>query len=208
MPHSIRRRYVAIVIVGALHVLIVEIFVYAPPSRERPPKDDAVWSTLFLIPREVTRQPPPQIKPQSAVPRSLPRLQTPAAEPDSPMTMAPNPAATGSSVDWMSELSSVATDVAKVRGAQSGSSKATPDQSGSWWAPPVHKAGEQYRLSTGELVVWVSDRCFLVSELPALGTPNSAAHMGLTHTQCVSDPGPRADLFKDLPAYGKYHPDP
>jgi hypothetical protein len=198
MPHSNRRRYVAIVIVGALHVLVVDVLVHGPRSQQSPAEDDTVSSIVFFVPEVIRRPPPTDVKPKNVVPRSAPRVQAPAAESDSSISTAPGPTVTRPSVDWMSELSSVAADVAAVPALRGGPGGATPPKSGSWWAPPLHAVGEQYRLSTGELVVWVSAHCFLVSELPPLGTPNSSAHMGLTHTQCISDPGPRGDLFKDL----------
>jgi hypothetical protein len=72
--------------------------------------------------------------------------------------------------------------------------------------PPAHMAGEQYRDVDGTWIVWVSDRCYIVSGIPALGLPDILAHSILTRTVCQGDSGPRSDLFKDLPAYKKYHP--
>ena len=70
-----------------------------------------------------------------------------------------------------------------------------------------HHAGEQYRLGMGESVVWVSDRCFIVFEPPPLGMPDVFARSLGTRTSCQEPPGPReGELFKDLPAYKKYHP--
>src|SRR5665213_3104454 len=107
----------------------------------------------------------------------------------------------------MSELHSAAADVTTGRAGQRRGTDEAASKPHSLWTPPVHHAGEQYTLRTGELVVWVSDRCFVVSEPPALGTPNAFAHLAIPHTQCTGSPGPRSDLLKDLPAYQKLHPD-
>jgi len=71
---------------------------------------------------------------------------------------------------------------------------------------PAHHAGEQYRDPYGNTVVWVSDRCYVVSERAALGMPGVLAQSRPTHTVCVDPRGPEGELFKDLPAYKKYHP--
>jgi hypothetical protein len=206
MSQSTGRRYLAIVVVGALHFLILEIFVRAPPVPQGPAEEPTVWSTLFFLPQEEVKRPQPvKIRPRNTA--AISPSQVPATRSVSPMTTPPSPTTAKSPVDWMSELNGAAAAVAAANGGQGGSSKEESSTSGSLWTPPVHTAGEQYRLSTGELVVWVSDRCFLVSEPPMAGTPNSAAHLALTHTQC-NDPGPRSDLFKELPAYRKYRPDP
>jgi hypothetical protein len=73
-------------------------------------------------------------------------------------------------------------------------------------SPPAHQAGEQYRTEDGAWIVWVSDRCYIVSEVPPLGLPQVLARSIPTRTVCQGDSEPRSDLFKDLPAYKKYHP--
>jgi hypothetical protein len=66
-------------------------------------------------------------------------------------------------------------------------------------------AGEQYR-EGGDWIVWVSDRCYIVSAVPPVGLPDVLARSIPTRTVCKGNSGPRSDLFKDLPAYRKYHP--
>jgi hypothetical protein len=56
------------------------------------------------------------------------------------------------------------------------------------------------------LVVWVSDRCHLVCEVPPMGLPQVLSRSIPTSTVCQGDTESRDDLFKDLPAYEKYHP--
>jgi hypothetical protein len=209
MPRSARRRYFAIVIVGAAHILILDMFIHVRGARRGSEEDTAVWSTLFFVPAEVVQRPPPtKIKPKR--PSALQPAQVPLPVPETLSPLTTTPGATSSSpesaVDWVSALHSAAADAMTDRTGRGGATGEAPNEPHSLWAPPQHHAGEQYTLSTGELIVWVSDRCYLVSEPPALGMPNAFAHLALTHTQCTGSPGPRSDLFKDLPAHKNLHP--
>jgi len=71
---------------------------------------------------------------------------------------------------------------------------------------PAHVAGEQYRDEDGTWIVWVGPHCFIVSELPPLGLPDILARSLPTRRGCEGAQESRGDLFKDLPAYQKYHP--
>lgn len=207
MSQSSRQRYGAIVFVGALHILILEIIIHGPRSQQFPSDDTTAWSTLFFVPAEAVRIPPPvKSKPRNLSPLARPRLQPPAAEVALPITTTPDATQGKASVDWMSELRTAATAVAGSQSGSGASEHGTPADSSSIWAPRVHFYGEQYQLRTGETVVWVSDHCYLVSEPPIAGTPSAFAHSALTHTACQAAPGPRSDMFKDLPAYEKFHP--
>jgi hypothetical protein len=68
-----------------------------------------------------------------------------------------------------------------------------------------HRAGDQERDAWGNKAVWVNDHCYVVSEAPPLGTPDVFARMAPTRTVCV-DSGAEGQLFKDLAAYKKNHP--
>ena|SRR5665213_775155 len=92
MSQSHRRRYIAVVIVGAVHILILEIFIHARGARRESEEDTAVWSTLFFIPAEVVQRPPPtkvKLKSPSAI--QPPQLSLPAPETVSPITSTPSP---------------------------------------------------------------------------------------------------------------------
>jgi hypothetical protein len=201
-----RQRYLAILIVAALHVLVIEILIRAPRSQVLV-ADTSAWSTLLFVPTTPVQRPPPvDLKPKKSAALARPILQAPVSEAALPITAAPGSIPGKSAIDWTSELSKAAGDVAGSQARSDASVKGALPKPDSLWTPRVHNYGEQYTLSTGELVVWVSDRCYIVSEPALAGTPNAFAHSALTHTQCESDPGPRADLFKQLPAYDKYHP--
>jgi hypothetical protein len=211
MSQSDRRRYSAIVIVGAVHVLILEIFIHARGARPGSEEGTTVWSTLFFVASDVVQRPPPptKVKPKRPSTIQVPPLPMVAPEAVSSITTTPSPTSSAphATVDWMSELHSAAAEVNSGRAGQGRAAGEAPLKPHSLWPPPLHDAGEQYTLKTGELVVSVSDRCFVVSEPPSLGAPNAFAHLNLTHTQCTGSLGPRSDLFKDLPEYKKLHPD-
>ncbi len=206
MSQTTGRRYAAMVLVAALHILVLEIIVRTPRSQRTAAEDTTAWSTLFFVPTEMAPVPPPvKAKPTHAralAPRSP---QVPAAAAALPITTTPEATRGKPSVDWMAALQGVATDVA---GSQSAQARGAAPQSHSIWTPPTHRHGEQYTLNTGEKIVWVSDHCFIVSDPPVLGTPNAFAHSALTHTDCHKNSGPRTDLFEDLPAYKKPLPTP
>lgn len=72
---------------------------------------------------------------------------------------------------------------------------------------PAHHAGESDRTVTGEDTEWTSDRCYVVSDPPLPGEPDFLKHARVTHFGCLPPAGPEADeLFRNLPAYKKYHP--
>ena len=206
MSQSTGRRYAAMVLVAALHILILEIIVRAPRSQRTPSEDTTAWSTLFFVPTELAPVPPPvKAKPTHARALAPHSPEVPTAESALPITTPPEATQGQPSADWMAALQGVATDVA---GSQSAQARGAAPESHSIWTPPTHRYGEQYTLNTGEKIVWVSDHCFIVSDPPMLGTPNAFAHSALTHAACQGNPGSRADLFEDLPAYKKSHPTP
>ena len=75
--------------------------------------------------------------------------------------------------------------------------------------PPeaIHRAGESYRDANGDNVAWVTDNCYVISAAPPLGTPDVFARMTPTRTVCIHPSAPEGQLFKDLQAYKKYHPE-
>jgi hypothetical protein len=203
MSKSSRPRYVAIGIVGALHVLILEALIHAP--RQPAATEDTVWSTLFFVPPAVV-QPPVSSQSKHAAALAPPQLRMPAAEVAQPITIAPDSTPPRAAVDWTSALRGTASAIASQGGAGDAAHGASPSSA----FPTVHHHayGEYSKLETGETVVWVSDHCFVVSEPPILGAANAFAHSALTHTQCERNPDSRSDLFKDLPAYKKHNEPP
>jgi len=118
------------------------------------------------------------------------------------------PIGADTSIDWLAEAGRAAEAATAAPHTRSfGEIPKAPSWLGSSHSGPTHSAGEQYRFEDGEWIVWVSDRCFIVSEPPPLGMPDVFARSLGTHTVCQAPPGPgEGELFKDLPAYKKYHP--
>jgi hypothetical protein len=110
-------------------------------------------------------------------------------------------------IDWAAEARRAAPGVtAPQKFREFGRIADAGSRQGPRRSAPPHEAGEQYRDEFGEWIVWVSDRCYLVSDTPTLGMPQVLARSLPSRTVCQADSGPRSDLFKDLPAYRKYHP--
>jgi hypothetical protein len=116
------------------------------------------------------------------------------------------------SVDWAAEAKIVAAATAEgstqrsfgvhVPSAAASSAGAGPATS------PTHQAGDQYMTDTGEWIVFVSKNCYQISN----GIPNmfgSILRAMPLQTYCLgkSKGAPRGDLFEQLPAYKKNHPD-
>lgn len=77
----------------------------------------------------------------------------------------------------------------------------------SWFQAPAHHVGENYMASTGQGIVWLSDRCYQISQLPLSGASQNILQMEIPTTVCSKQSDqPRGDLFKELPAYKKYGP--
>jgi hypothetical protein len=192
-------RGVALLAVIVLHVGLVAVVALALRVRSDLRTPDVITLTFLDL--------PPQT-PQLRVPPGLPPF---AAQPSTAITLPPMtlPEAQGP-IDWHAEAQGAATQATGARARSFGRNPATqaaPAPSGPDSA--VHHAGEQYRDADGTSVVFVSDHCFIASSPAPLGTPDVIAHGMPTRTVCRGDPGwPRADLFKDLPAYGRYHQQP
>jgi len=129
---------------------------------------------------------------------------------ESPIAVLPEispPSDTRTGADWASDArraAAVVTVTSRVRGFGE-----SPEQNfarAGAQRVPAHEPGEQYRTTDGAWVVWTSDHCYLVSDVPPMGLPQVLARSIPTSTVCQGDPESRDDLFKDLPAYEKYHP--
>lgn len=196
------RRAAAFTAVVALHAGLVMTLGVALRTAARRSSAAPVTTTLILLPAPTVPTPPPEKQ------RRVPfRDETPVQPVEPPTTLPPEislPITPESSIDWTAEAGRAATAITEAKRFREfglhGSANSTPRPRG-----PAHQAGEQYRLETGEWVVWVNDRCYIVSGVPPLGMPDVIARSIPTRTICQGDSAPRGDLFKDLPAYEKYH---
>ncbi len=183
----------------ALHVGLVAVMVRALAERNGTRIPEALALTFLDLPSQTPQAPALPGKPPFSPARST-AITLP------PMT----PAEAQGPVDWHAEAQQAvrATGVRPARpldanpATRAGTAPGGPDIA-------VHHAGEQYRDADGTAIVFVSDHCFVASPAPPLGTPDVIARALPTRTVCRGDPGwSRGDLFKDLPAYGRYHQAP
>ncbi|MBS0580151.1 MAG: hypothetical protein JSR36_12930 [Proteobacteria bacterium] len=190
-------RGVALGGVVLLHAgLVVVIGASLRHSRRSAPAADVVTTVIYLpVPAAHTA-------PSGDAGASLPALVVPRSTAITlPLPAAP---AAPAPIDW---------DAAARRAAAAAAVTARPlDHNPAVAAAPrpsgpavaVHQAGEQYREPDGSTQVWVSDRCYLITPAPLPGTPDVIARAVPTRTVCTG--GSRGDLFRDLPAYQRYHP--
>jgi len=130
----------------------------------------------------------------------------PVRPPTAPPSGIAPPSISETAIDWREEARRAASAVAEPRPHREFSH--TPKIDGVTRRRPAHQAGEQYRLDTGEWVVWVSDRCYIVSGVPPIGLPDVLARSIPTTTVCRDNSPPPGELFRELPAYQKYHAAP
>ncbi|HXS27460.1 MAG TPA: hypothetical protein VN730_07340 [Steroidobacteraceae bacterium] len=170
------------------------------------PISGEVVSRLIWLPAPAARpkrpNPPKSKRPPSVASRSRARAET--LSPIMP-SVAPI-AGTRAPVDWWGEAERVVRE-------RSRAATDRPDDGRidlhleSRSEAPAHYAGESYRDELGNKIVWVSEKCYIESDPPPLGTPPAFEHATSTRTVCPGNSNtPRGDLFKDLPEYRKYAP--
>ena len=194
---STPRRAVAFAAVLALHAIGLLMLIQF--RLEAPPIAQDFTSTLILLPADapptagVGKQP---LQPANTTIHSEhPDLPIPDSV-ESPSSI-PAPA-----IDWAAEAQRAGTSITQTpKVTEFGQ---VPHVGGEGRGPqptPAHYAGQQYRDAFGESIVWVSNRCYVVSQDTPLDVPRGSIP---TRTICVGAQS-RGDLFKDLPAYAKYH---
>jgi len=194
------RRGAVLAAVIAVHVLLAAILIVALRTSTRPSAADFVTTLIIMSPPEPPAPPFTPRRPPSFR-RSAPVIPAePPAAPPSAITLPNTP---GTSIDWGEEAQRAAAAVAQPRTYREFGHTFKGDAVTR--RRPAHEAGEQYRLDDGEWVVWVSDRCYIVSGLPPLGLPDVLARSIPTRTVCQDNSPPPGELFKELPAYQKYH---
>ena len=166
-------------------------------------------STLIWLPAAV---PPPKSSQarRAKTPRSrtsTPNASVEALAPVEPSAAPISVAPAGAPIDWWKEGERVVRD--RTRAAAPAAPEGRIDLHGdAQREAPAHYAGESYRDEFGDSVVWVNEKCYIESAPPLPGTPPVFAAARITRTVCPGASSvPRGDLFKDLPAYRKSHPD-
>jgi hypothetical protein len=191
---------------ASIAVLMIHVAIIAVATRTRysqPSVRDFV-STWILLPTAPT--------PKTSSPKPLPRTPSFMINPiriEPPkIESVPIPSAeTGGTIDWTIEAERAAAAISNApKTREFGSHPRADSQQEQQHPTPAHQAGEGYRDPYGNSVTWVNDRCYVVSERAALGTPDVLARSRPTYTVCVDQSAPEGELFKDLPAYKKHHP--
>ena len=203
MPNK-RRYFVLVAVVGA-HAVIIGVL--CSTSRAiRMPSSSGISMTAFILRRAA----------HPRTPIARPRLGDTGAPPAptvEAITLTPPPAVfspSGQAIDWDAAARAVVATALQPRkriifGFPAGTSPIMrgarlPDFSG-------HHAGDSYRIEGGEVIAWVSDRCYVASDPPPLWEPDILKRAEITHTVCLPPDGPSAgELFEGLPAYKKHHP--
>jgi hypothetical protein len=198
------RRGIAFAAVVALHAGLVILTVAFRTPTSPAASTEFITALIFLS---------APLPPAASSNRRRPQVAnetSPVAPVEPPITPPPVigfPIGADRAIDWVAEARRAA---AAVTGAPNVREFGQIPKAHSGHAPlrssPAHEAGEQYRTEDGAWIVWVSDRCYIVSEVPPLGLPQVLARSIPTRTVCRRDSEPRSDLFKDLPAYKKSHP--
>jgi hypothetical protein len=186
------------------HVAIVSVVILTSRIRysQLPARDFvSTWIPLstapapkFSTPKPLSRTPSFTIDPIQIEPPKIESLPSPAVE-------------TGRAVDWTMEAQRAVTAQSSApKTRELGAHPRADSHREQQYPPAAHQAGEEYRDAYGDTVVWLNDRCYVVSESPALGAPDVLARSQPTHTVCVDPSAPEGELFKSLPAYKRYHP--
>jgi hypothetical protein len=194
------RRGVVLAGVILLHAGLVAIVAIALHSQGGPRPADLGSTLIFL------NEPPP---PSPVAPAEDHRRPAFAPTPSTAITLPPmSQPQTEGPVDWDAESQAVGAAAASPRYSRPLDRNPASDAAPAPASPSVavHHAGEEYVDRYGDKIVWVSDRCYIASSPPPLGMPDVIARALPTRTACRGDPGwSRPDLFKDLPAYQRYH---
>jgi hypothetical protein len=181
------QRGVALGAIILVHAGVIAALAVAQRSRRPERTQDFVSTAIFLT--SATRPPPTPNMPAS------PALAVKPTTITMPMPDLPGPQG---GVDWADAAHVAATQVTAASQARAFGHNPASDAVAAR-AGPEHHAGEQYVEADGSRVVWVSDRCYVTSSPPPLGTADVIARAIPTRTVCKGDPGwSRGDLFKDL----------
>jgi hypothetical protein len=195
------RRGIGFAAVLVVHAILVIGFLNVPLTQTTRPPIEEFFSTWILIPAP-SRSPPqraPRLQAPSPKLQPIPSIETSTIDPVAPA------ATLGAKVDWNAEgrqAAATATTDPKfpVFGQHPHSDRQPPERQ----PKTPHYAGEYYMDEFGSRIFWVSDSCYVISDPPLPGMPPG---LNMSRTGCIDYSRPVGQLFKDFPAYKKYHPD-
>lgn len=200
-------RFIVICIVLALHFAIATILIVSSRTRLAPSRARPI--ALIYLPSSVAPQKPPptpvQPKKENRVARSEAVTMSPPLQQNLSVITPPENANSVPPIDWARQAQSVASERAIGGSAPSASDSL---QKSPFSPPPAHHAGEEFVTGAGDRAVFINEHCYQVSKTIADVSNGISNGMG-TQTYCVRPSNKaRGDLFDQLPAYKKLHPDP
>jgi hypothetical protein len=199
-----RSRYAVLLAVTALHALLLAVLVL---RREgiRLASPGKPLEISFLAPNRTHDKvalPPLQTSRQS---RAEPKIDVPTIVLLPPQSNEPGLP----SVNWAAEATRAAESAARnAISAQPKTFGSTPPGSSDWFPLPKHHAGDEEPVGGGDTAVYINENCYQIA--PVIPPIIDALHNGMgVQTYCKDGRSkePRGDLFKDLEAYKKLHPD-
>jgi hypothetical protein len=199
-----RSRCAALLSVFALHLVALTSLLIAAKTRlavppARPPIE------LLILPQTAA---PAAAPPAASVERRRKLASNPSPTPPESLgvvALNSNSDVTGPPIDWAQEARNEAASVTKDS-ATIESMVSTPANS-AFAEGPLHHKGEQLPTADGRWLVFVSDNCYQVSQSITAITNATNTGVGL-QTYCTQKSRtPRGDLFEQLPAFKKLHPD-
>jgi hypothetical protein len=200
-----RTRYSVLLLVLALHLAAITLLIAFSKQRLRFSAPTSAIELLLLPPRSSAAA---KVLTEPTVPESLPKIY-PNPGPVNALTLVPQAGKSGESsgaaIDWAAEAQSVAAQIVanSVTADPAHGDEPRPPKS-IFPGPPAHHAGDEITMPSGERAVFVSDDCYQV----AASQPANASNTGMVNpTYCTGrSKTPRGDLFDQLPAYQRFHP--
>jgi hypothetical protein len=200
-------RYGVLLVVLGFHVSLIALFIASSKTLRLSVPTMTLIEVAFLPP--VTAQ---RVRTNTSPSPPLDKTRVTPSD-DATLTLSPElvPAVGtfGVPIDWADQAHTVAASAVANTDPHEGGlpPNLTAPQKSIFPEPPSHHAGEQHRLDTGEWIVFISDNCYQFSS--AIPTAPTALANGIGQsTFCLDNSNtPRGDLFDQLPAYKRYHPD-
>jgi hypothetical protein len=189
----------------ALHVAAVFTLLAAFHRSARQPSTADFVGTLIILPTPPRRSEPVD-RERLGSSETLTPLRPAEPPPIAPLPISPS--VEGAAIDWSGQArDAAATQAEGLTGREVDPAARKDGESVTQEPARSHRAGEQYRTDTGDSVVWISDKCYVISDNPPPGTPQSVARARPTRTVCPRDSSEaRGDLFQEAQAYRKRRP--
>ncbi len=189
------RRYATLGVVLAAHVAVLAALLLGSGKIDKAVSANQSVELMYLPPAKM-----PTIRAENSLPR---RLSADTAIPIAPPVLdatatAPQAAASGSNgngtgVDWRAEARR-AVQAFEIRSHRPKSDYSMPGSAAEdgWWPHGRHYAGEQYRTSGGDWIVWINSSCY---QIATAGASAFAPGALLPQTICPTDAeAPRREM--------------